>query len=164
MPSKILVSDTNIWIDLHHGKLLDVVFDLPYQFVTSDFAYFELHKPPGQALTERGLAVKGFSQEQFGILSELRRELQNPSLADVSCYLMAKENGWVLITGDKKLRVAGQKQKLEVHGVLWVLDELFRFDLVTGPKLATALQTMLDRGARLPDAECKQRIRKWSSR
>ena len=163
MPSKILVSDTNIWIDLHHGGLLDAAFELPYQFVTSEFAYFELHKPPGQALEERGLAVQGFAPEELQVLFELKKERHNPSLADVSCYLIARENGWLLVTGDKKLRVAGQGQKLEVRGVLWILDELFRLDVVRGPDLAAALQAMLDRGARLPDTECNQRIKKWSN-
>ena len=81
----------------------------------------------------------------------------------MSCYLIARENGWLLVTGDKKLRVAGQGQKLEVRGVLWILDELFRLDVVRGPDLAAALQAMLDRGARLPDTECNQRIKKWSN-
>lgn len=162
MPSKILVSDTNIWIDLHHGGQLDVVFDLPYQFVTSDFAYLELHKPPGQDLVERGLVVQGFTQEQLEELYQLRGELSNPSLADVSCYLIARENGWPLITGDKKLRTAGQNQKLEVHGVLWMLDELFRLDIARGAELVAALQEMRHKGARLPDTECGKRIKKWS--
>jgi hypothetical protein len=28
-----LVTDTNIWIDLEHGGLLALVFELPYQFL-----------------------------------------------------------------------------------------------------------------------------------
>lgn len=47
MPAKILVSDTNIWIDLHHSNLLEKVFQLPHQFVTTDFVWRELRKPPG---------------------------------------------------------------------------------------------------------------------
>lgn len=163
MPSKILVSDTNVWIDLHHGELLDAVFELPYRFVTSDFAYDELRKPPGRTLAERGLEIQAFAADQLEVLLELRKAHSNPSLADVSCFFLARENGWPLVTGDRKLRTAGQDQQVEVRGVLWILDELARFNIVGGQDLAAALQTMLDCGSRLPDNECRQRIKKWSS-
>lgn len=162
MPSAILVSDTNVWIDLYHGELLDVVFDLPYRFVTSDFAYKELRRPPGRTLTERGLEIEVFSIEQHGALFELQQEHSNPSLADVSCFLLARENGWPLVTGDKKLRTAGEKEKVQIRGVLWILDELARLELVSAPDLARALQEMLSSNARLPEQECRQRIKKWS--
>ncbi len=37
----LLVSDANILIDIEEGQLLDVLFQLPYQFVTSDILYYE---------------------------------------------------------------------------------------------------------------------------
>ena len=44
LPS-ILVTDTNIWIDLENGRILAEIFLLPYQFVTPDFALGEFIAP-----------------------------------------------------------------------------------------------------------------------
>jgi len=46
----VLVTDTNIWIDLENGGILRDVFDLPYQFLTTDFAMRELVRPKRQVL------------------------------------------------------------------------------------------------------------------
>lgn len=34
----VLVTDTNIWIDLENGGIIVELFRLPYQFVIPDFA------------------------------------------------------------------------------------------------------------------------------
>lgn len=161
MSAKILVSDTNIWIDLHHSGLLETVFALPHQFVTTDFVWRELKKPPGQELTGLGLVVEAFNGEEVATLFMLRQTLGNSSLADVSCYFLAKERGWTLLTNDGALRKSGQKSQLEVRGVLWILDELEAHALIAPGQLADALETMLEAGAWLPEDECHQRLSRW---
>ncbi len=42
----VLVTDTNIWIDLDNGGILVDVFRLPYQFLTPDIAIREYIRPP----------------------------------------------------------------------------------------------------------------------
>lgn len=95
MPAKVLVSDTNIWIDLHRSGLLEAAFGLPHAFATTDFVWRELHTPPGRALTEMGLRVEGIGNDEMLTLLELRQTLNNSSLADVPCYFLAKERGWL---------------------------------------------------------------------
>ncbi|MFC4259682.1 type II toxin-antitoxin system VapC family toxin [Marinobacter lacisalsi] len=163
MPAKILVSDTNIWIDLHRSGLLETVFELPHQFVTTDFVWRELRKPPGQQLTELGLTIETIDGEQTATLFQLRQSLNNSSLADVSCYFVAREMGWTLLTNDGALRRSGREAELDVRGVLWILDELEHCDICSGFRLAEALGAMLDAGARLPGTECRQRLGRWGT-
>jgi hypothetical protein len=85
MPTKILVSDTNIWIDLHRCNLLETVFRLPHQFVTTDFVWRELYKPPGQQLTDMGLSIEAISSEETLQLFGLKQSLNNSSLPDGEC-------------------------------------------------------------------------------
>ena len=163
MPRKILVSDTNIWIDLHRCGLLETVFQLPHQFVTTEFVWRELHQPPGTRLTDLGLVLETLEQEEILELYSLRRDLGNSSIADVSCYLTARNRNWILLTGDKALRSSGFESDLDVRGILWLLDELYEHSLVNGDMLAAGLQQMIDQGARLPETECQHRIRFWKS-
>lgn len=163
MPSKILVSDTNIWIDLHRCGLLETVFQLPHQFVTTEFVWRELHRPPGTRLTNLGLQLEPLSQDEILELYALRAELGNSSLPDVSCYLTARNRNWTLLTGDKAVRNSGFEADLDVRGVLWLLDELYEYNLANGDTLVTGLQEMRDRGARLPEPECEHRLALWKS-
>ncbi len=161
MPTKILVSDTNIWIDLHHSNLLEKVFQLPHQFVTTDFVWRELRKPPGHQLEDLGLAVEALSGNETMELFELRHTLNNSSLADVSCYFVARERGWTLLTNDGDLRKSGRQASLDVRGVLWILDELEQHQVLSPNDLFTALTAMLNAGARLPEEECNNRLSRW---
>ncbi|WP_292257222.1 hypothetical protein [Marinospirillum sp.] len=161
MSVKVLVSDTNIWIDLHRSGLLETVFALPYQFVTTDFVWRELRKPPGQQLTDLGLQVEGMNGDEIVTLFQLRQTLGNSSLADVSCYFLAKARNWTLLTNDGALRKSGHQAQLEVRGVLWILDELESHQLLTSQQLAEALDSMLEAGARLPRHECNLRLNRW---
>ena len=54
-----------------------------------------------------------------------------------------------------------QQSKLEVRGVLWILDELEAHALLSSIQLADALESMLKAGARLPESECHQRLGRW---
>lgn len=161
MTTKILVSDTNIWIDLHRSGLLGIVFELPHQFVTTDFVWRELRQPPGRQLTDLGLLIEAMSGEEVSTLFGLRQALGNSSLADVSCYFIAKERGWTLLTNDGALRKSGHNSQLEVRGSLWVLDELERHAILSSRQLAQALEKMLEAGARLPENECRKRLNRW---
>lgn len=161
MPSKILVSDTNIWIDLHHSNLLEKVFQLPYQFVTTDFVWQELRKPPGQHLEDLGLTIEILNGDETQELFALRQSLNNSSLADVSCYFVAIERGWTLLTNDRALRKSGRRASLDVRGILWILDELEQHKVLSTIELFNALNAMLEAGARLPKDECRRRLAKW---
>lgn len=161
MSSKVVVSDTNIWIDLYRSGLLDVVFQLEHHFVTTEFVISELKSPRGGYLASLGLGIEVLSSTEMLSLYDLRHTLGNSSLADVSCYLLAKERSWTLLTGDGALRRSGHRGQLEVRGVLWVLDQLHEATLVSPKVLAKALNAMLANGARLPKEECLQRLQKW---
>ncbi|WP_027329884.1 hypothetical protein [Marinimicrobium agarilyticum] len=161
MPTKVLVSDTNIWIDLHRGGLLESVFELPYQFVTTEFAWSELRRPPGADLVALGLSVEVLSGEATLEIFGLRATLKNPSLADVSCYYLAASQGWTLLTGDKAVRRACHAENLEVRGTLWLMDELYERRVVAGHTLSQALKKVLEAGGRLPEHDCNARFSRW---
>ncbi|MCX7249981.1 MAG: hypothetical protein NTX37_00490 [Burkholderiales bacterium] len=161
MAQRVYISDTNIWIDFGHAGLLDALFALPFTFVSTDFVVEELKHPDPASLLVRGLVVQGLGEAEVQSLFGLMAQHGNSSLADVSCYLIAKAQGHPLLTGDGRLRKQAIKDGLQVHGALWMLDQLVANDLITSVKAATALQTMLAEGARLPVHECSQRMADW---
>ncbi|MGH6646262.1 hypothetical protein [Aquabacterium sp.] len=161
MPQRVYISDTNIWIDFGRAGLLDALFALPFTFVSTDFVVNELSHPDPDGLVARGLVVLGLSEAEVNDLFGLMVEHGNSSLADVSCYLVAKAQGHPLLTGDGRLRKQAIKDGLQVHGALWLLDQLVTHAVIKPARAADALQTMLTEGARLPQHECDVRMANW---
>ena len=54
----VLVTDTNIWIDLDNGGVLSNVFILPYHFWVPDLAIPELIRPNWQTLQALGVMAR----------------------------------------------------------------------------------------------------------
>jgi predicted nucleic acid-binding protein len=161
LPS-VLVTDTNIWIDLENGKILADVFRLPYQFFTTDFAVEEFIHPGWVTLQYLGLQTHGLEPEYVLELVQLRQIHRQLSAIDLAALLLARVLDASLVTGDRRLNELAKAQGVPVHGVLWILDEMVIHHVLTATKAANALWEMLDQGARLPDVECQKRFDRWS--
>ena len=159
--SRIYISDTNIWIDFRNAGLLDELFELPFIFCCTDFVLDELNNFDHAALLERGLRVEQMDDTAVIKLYGLMTKHNNSSLADVSCYFLAQETARPLLTGDGRLRKQAQRDGLEVHGALWLLDRLVEHAVVSPKRAADCLDSILLKNARLPHAECQARLQKW---
>jgi hypothetical protein len=158
----VLVTDTNIWIDLENGSILREVFGLPYQFLAPDFAIHELVRPKWQMLQALGLRSQELEPaliQELALLSAANRAL---SATDLAAFLIAKSLDATLLTGDWRLNDLATKNSIRVHGVLWLLDEILRFGVITPEQAAKALNQMLSQGARLPQDECRKRLASWA--
>ncbi len=158
----VLVTDTNIWIDLENGGILIEVFQLPYRFLIPDFAIPELIRPRWETLEVLGLKVHELPAEQVVELVQLRQANRSLSIIDLAAFLLAKMLDATLLTGDWHLNELANASGLSVHGAHWLLDEMVHFKALTPGQAATALKRMLELGARLPAEECSNRLSKWS--
>lgn len=159
----ILVTDANVWIDLDNGGLTALVFALQYEFVSPDVVVNELGPELAGRLVDQGLTSHITESEAGDAFLELRGRYKHPSDEDLYALLLAIEQGWGLLTGDRELREAAEGHELEVHGLLWVLDELVAARLLAKRAAARALTTIREQGARLPDHECEKRLLRWGT-
>jgi len=158
----VLVTDTNVWIDLENGGILIDVFRLPYQFLVPDFAIREFVRPRWETLEVLGLRAHELPAEQVVELFQLRQANRDLSIIDLAAFLLAKMQDATLVTGDNHLNKLAIASGLTVHGALWLLDQMVDFKALEPGRAVTALTHMLERGARLPANECRIRLIKWS--
>jgi predicted nucleic acid-binding protein len=162
--SRVYVSDTNIWIDFRNAGLLDALFKLPLSLCCTDFVVLELMDLNTPMLRQKGLLVETLESEAMSRLFGLMAEHNNSSLADVSCCLLARDTGRPLLTGDGRLRKQATQDGLQVHGALWLLDQLVAHAVIDAAAAGEGLQAMLLHGARLPAPECQVRLARWRKR
>ena len=84
-------------------------------------------------------------------------------LEDQTALFLAMELNAILLTGDRRLRLEGLKRKIEVRGLLWILDELVTKQLLPPRLAAVKLRSMLADGAFLPRDECEKRFQTWEA-
>lgn len=121
----ILVSDTSVLIDLDRAGLLEAVFALPHEFAVPDVLYDrEMRGEWGERLLALGLQVAEVSAEGVGNALRYRQVRASLSVADSFALALAKEKTWLLLTGDGQLRDLADGEKVECHGLLWLLDML----------------------------------------
>ena len=165
---KIVVSDTNIFIDLISVNLLDGFFSLPWEIHTTDMIVQELIKSEQYdaiILSEkRGhLIVKKFKGEELAQLArmKLERSTSNASIQDCSVWKLAKDLECALLTGDNKLRKVVQNDNIEVHGILYLFDKMLEHQIMDNETAIEKLQRLYNINTRLPKEEIDKRIALW---
>jgi rRNA-processing protein FCF1 len=156
-----IVLDANICVDLSNGNLLEAVLRLPNTFQLPDVIIEELKDPDGTALISSGYQPRRLSPEEVQIAIHYASKYAKPSRTDLFALVAAKTSNSILLTGDENLRKAGMQEGVEVHGLFWLMDKLFESKIVSGPDLAIALGSIIEKGARLPRNEIQRRRDKW---
>jgi predicted nucleic acid-binding protein len=161
-PRLKLVVDTNVLIDLHWGDVLNEFFALPYEFFSPDVIISEeLKSPDGEELLNLGLQSYEMDAEGVQEVYNLAEKHRNIAVNDLFAFVAAKKEGFLLLTGDERLRKLAEGNGVTVHGTLWVLDQMIEIEILNRKKAIWALCAMLEKGSRLPKEECKKRLRNW---
>lgn len=155
------ILDTNICVDLFNGNLLTIVLKLPYRFYLPDVILHELKEPDGTSLVSLGFEPLQLSPEAVQIVFQFASRYNKPSRVDLFALVAAKTSSMTLLTGDENLRKAAEKEQVDVHGLLWLLDKLFDARLLSGPQLNGAIDIIVKKGAWLPKNEVRRLREKW---
>lgn len=157
----ICVTDTNFWIDLDTAALLEPIFRLPCEWHAPDVIVAELERPDSAELVRRGLVVRELSGAQVAYVLGLAARYPRPSRADLFALALAYAERAPLLTGDRHLRQAAEKERIPVHGTLWALDEMVAQNILVHSQAASALHRMRTAHRRLPSEEVDRRLRLW---
>lgn len=160
----VCVTDANIWIDLHNADLLDATFELECTWRTPNIIVRdEVLTVDRDLLVDLGLDVRTLSGDELNRILSLNGRYPQPSPKDLSVLVVADEDDGIVVSGDGPLRNAAKAEEMAVHGVLWVLDRLVEETIITEKRAATALNAMLQQGARLPGDPVEDRLDDWQS-
>lgn len=166
---KVVVNDTNVFIDLQDIGLLEQFFRLPWEINTTDFVMLELlrdnQKEAVAAYESDGsLHIVKFEANEIIEISKLHRNstpITNVSFTNCSVWFYAKRNNCILLTGDQKLRTSALHDGVEVHGTIYIFDELVACGILPEHLAAEKLTILKSINPRLPKNEIEKRIKLW---
>jgi rRNA-processing protein FCF1 len=166
---RIIISDTSCLIDLRKASLLEAFMNLPYDIMIPDTLFEEellnFSEAEKKLLLEGGLAVIELPSE--GVLRAQEIEAGFPALSIHDCFaftLAERNPGCILLTGDKSLKNIAIDHEIEVHGVLWALDEIKSYGTAPLTALIAALEFFeSDETVHLPIRALRSLIKRYST-
>lgn len=166
---KIVVNDTNIFIDLYSIGMLEQFFELPISVHTVDFIISELKDKAQFAainkyMNNRKLYVYSFtSAEVMDIYDMQSKAGGNVSSADCAVWYYAKKNSYTLLTGDGQLRKKAIESEVTVMGIISVFDMLIEYNIISPQFAITKMGELMKLNARLPKKIIEDRIEEWDN-
>jgi len=161
----ILVNDAGILIDLLKADLIGPFFGLEYEFHVTDFVGAEVREENADQLDDlirdNRLIKCTFNFDELVQIERLEVTHRALSISDCSCLYLAEKLSATLLTGDAALRRIAEQNKISVHGLLWVFDELVKCHRITPGIAHRKLKKLMAVNPRLPFDECRKRLNKW---
>lgn len=169
MPLRVVISDSSCLIDLRKATLLSAFLRLPYEVMIPNTLFEEellkFTVAQKKAMIRGGLKVVDLPGERVERARDVVRQFPHLSIHDGFAYALAESRpGCILLTGDGPLRAFARKRKIEVHGILWVIDELHAHEISTTQTLHAALQVLAnDPTVRLPQHSLAAYLKRYAS-
>lgn len=162
---EIIIIDSNILFQLEYGGLVDAAFSLKkYKMLTTSLI-FE-NEVRRNYLCDRGLEIRDLSEYEVSrleMLAAIKRPggAYAPGKPDISTFVLAESLNAKLITGDAGLRTLSEKLGVEVHGLIWFINELFEEKIIDSKQAKCFYEAVLFFGGRLPVEEIEKQLKRF---
>lgn len=166
MPGKLIISDANVLIDMEVGELVEQMFRLDYEVAVPDVLYHDELAAQHAQLLELGLRVLELESEGVAYVAELiqRHRRLRTSRYDLFAAALARQEQCPLLTGDSHLCILCLEERIEVHGTIWLIENLHDAHLINATEADEAYKRMLAGGRRLPVAEIATQLRRFRAK
>ena len=155
---QLLISDANIFIDLLEGDILELLFELPFEFIAPDILYYEELEELHSHLLDMGLKLGTLDETEMELVGHLANQYRDPSRSDCMALVLAQKESCPLLTGDRALRTAASQEGVPVNGTIWLIEQLLGHRLLTEDEAYLSLDKMEHSGRRLPWKLARERV------
>lgn len=147
---QLLISDSNILIDMMVIGHIETMFQLPYTFAVPDILYYEELATQHGELPDYGLEILGLSSEAIGYAMSLSGRYKGPGMNDLFALALARERACPLLTGDNDLRRAADQEGVVFYGTIWIIEHMVRHRFVTLAEARGLFDELREKKRRLP--------------
>jgi len=161
MSVRLLISDANVLIDIHVGGLLDVMFNLPFEYATPETLFEQELSSTLSDLIDRGLQLAELTDEMLIKVQELSQQHKGVSSHDLEAMVLADDRKVPLLTGDKKLRQVCLLENIDVRGTIWLVGEMLETKMIAVDEASEAYRRMEEDGSRLPWDEVDSQLKRF---
>lgn len=165
---KIVITDVSVFFDLHALQILPEFFGLDWHIQTTNFVYNEILQADQirdfeNFVRSRLLHLISISVDDETAINAMELKRRNRSFPDKTVLWKAREEKCTLLTCDRVLREEAIHHNIEVHGSLWVIEQLVYNELMENETAIRHLKKLITINTRLPVEEIKKLIERLKS-
>ena len=165
---RIIISDTSCLRDLRKASLIEDFLQISLEIAIPDVLFekeFLSFTNDEKSLLRAGLKILSLSGGKVIRVQSIARK--NPKLAINDCFAFVLAESFqnsILLAGDGDLRALASASKMEVHGILWALDEMYNAHVTSPVRIYDALLKFeADDSVRLPKNNLKRSLEKYKA-
>jgi predicted nucleic acid-binding protein len=145
LAKRIVINDTSCLVDLRKGGLIEPMLALPFRFVVTYNVrvseLLEFGEAEWRRLEALGMETIDPPSDQVAAAGAVMAENRKLSFEDSLNFVVARANQLsILLTGDRALRTVAERSGIDVHGILWIVEQLLEHRLADRSDLVDALQ------------------------
>jgi hypothetical protein len=158
---QLLISDANIIIDMKAGGILRLMFRFDATFAVPDVLFEEELRADDPELLRLGLQLMELHEETVAYAEALIAKYRRlgASTNDLLALALARQESCPLLTGDLRLRTAAHEEGINMHGTLWLVEQMVDAQTITVKQVEAAYDRMREAGRRLPWNDVAQQLR-----
>lgn len=166
---RVVVTDVSVFFDLYEIQVMPEFFALDWEIHTTDFVYNEILQADQKAVFEifersKQLKILRFDNEEEMQVRNFKTKLSMRSMADKTILWKALQLEATLLTCDKKLGKEAKHHAIEVHGNVWVIEQLLESIIIDSSKGILLLEHLKLTNIRLPHELIDKLIRQWKNK
>lgn len=164
---KLIITDTNVFFDLISMGALPEFFALDFDICTVDFVINEILLSDQKTQVEsfiraKQLTVFKISADEIEEIIKFKTNRVFKGITDKTVLWKSHTLQCPILTGDNKLRNEAKDLKIEVHGILWVINKLVENGIITNTKGVELLESLRLINYSLPGEEINKIIKRLS--
>ncbi|MBI3919586.1 MAG: DUF3368 domain-containing protein [Betaproteobacteria bacterium] len=148
---------------MNTGGLLRPMFRFDATFAVPDVLFEEELRVDHPELPRLGLRLLELREDTVlhaaGLIGKYRS--LGASINDLLALALAWQEKCPLLTGDQRLRAAGQEEGVDVHGTLWLIEQMLQARTINHRQAEAGYGKMRAIGRRLPWGDVEQQLRRF---
>lgn len=121
LTTKIIITDTNIITDLSNANILDKFVELNNVYICDMVKNDEINSNTGDISLIKNFKTLNATNEQILEIYEISTLEKGLSPYDIINYIIARDNNYILATGDRKLKIFSERNGIEVIRTLKII-------------------------------------------
>jgi len=141
--AKIIITDTNIITDLDNAGILEKFVNLSNVYTSDLIKNDEINFKTGNEKIIDKFKVVSLSIKQLEEVQKIRLSEKTLSTYEVTNFVIAKDNDFVLATGDNRLRQYAIKHNVEVIRTLKIIELMYEKQIITKKEAISACKKLI---------------------